>query len=174
MKLFWNILLTLIAIALGVYLVIILIEPIRTRELNEVKKNEIIKRLEYVRLAQFAYKSIKGSYTDNWDSLINTVKGDSFRIIKSIGDPDDTTVVHETYIIYKHISDSIFPPNFPIDSLKYIPFTKGGIFELQAGKINQRGVDVHVFQVTDTKPFDPDRPLILGSMSEANTSGNWK
>ena len=152
----------------------ILREPIKTRQLNEIKKNEIVKRLEYIRAAQIAYKSVKGHYSDNWDSLTLFSKYDSLLIIRSIGDPDDTTKVHQTFNIYIPVRDTIFPSNYPIDSLRFIPFTKGGVFDLQASKINQRGVDVYVFQVTDTRPFDPDRPLILGSLTEANTSGNWK
>ena len=106
-------------------------------------------------------------------SEIYVCKYDSISIIKTVGDPDDTTKITSYDTLYEKIIHK-FPENFHFDSLKFIPYTSGAIFKLEADVINQRGVDVHVFQVTDTKPFDPEYPLVLGSMTEVNTSGNWK
>jgi hypothetical protein len=173
MKLFLNVLFTAIALALAVWLFFIIREPIKLKAENKIKKEAITKRLEDVRTAQFAYKDVVGKYADNWDSLIYVCKYDSVEIIKIIGDPNDSTKVTSYDTLYERVTEK-FPQGFCFDSLKIIPYTHGGIFKLEAGIINQRGVDVHVFQVTDTKPYDPENPLILGSMFEVNTSGNWK
>lgn len=173
MKLFLNILFTLVAAALAIWLFFIIREPIKLKAENKIKKDAITSRLENVKIAQFAYKDAKGYYSDNWDSLIFACKFDSIMILKQIGDPDDTTVVSIVDTLYERITTK-FPVDFHFDSLKFIPYTGGAIFNLEAGIINQRGVDVHVFKVSDTKPFDPEHPLELGSMTEANTSGNWK
>jgi len=181
MKFIINLLLTLAALALAVWLFFIIREPIIEKSVFKMKKQAIIERLENIRIAQFAYKDVKDKFANNWDSLISTIKNEKFQIIKTIGDPDDSTIVVTRDTLYIPIMDSIFKESIYIDSLKYIPFTDDAIFDLQAGTINQRGVDVHVFQVTDTKPYNQkyiDRgeaqPLILGSMTEVNYSGNWK
>jgi hypothetical protein len=174
MKLFLNILTTIAVIALAVWLFMIIREPIVLKQQNKIKKNEIVKRLELIRLAQFTYKDLYGKFTDNWDSLIFMCKSQNMRIIKTIGDPNDTTIVVKRDTLFLPVKDTLFPVNYYIDSLRFIPFAGGAIFDLQAGTIEQRGVKVHVFQVSDSKPFDPDHPLIMGSMSEVNYSGNWK
>ncbi|MBT4968748.1 MAG: hypothetical protein HOM80_07050 [Bacteroidetes bacterium] len=173
MKLFLNLLFTAVAIALSIWLFVIIREPIKLKAENKIKKDAITKRLEDVRTAQFAYKDSKGKYAKDWDTLIYVCKFDSIQIIKTIGDPDDTTKVTRYDTLYERIATQ-FPVNFAFDSLRIIPYTSGAFFELDAGVINQRGVDVHVFQVSDSKPFDPEHPLILGDMTEVNTSGNWK
>ncbi len=181
MKIVINLLLSLAAAALAVWLFVIIREPIIEKKEFKIKKDAIIQRLEDVRIAQYAYKEVKDKFANNWDSLINTIKYDKFIIVKTIGDPNDTTIVVKRDTIYIPIMDSIYKKPINVDSLKYIPYTNGAIFDLDAGSINQRGVDVHVFQVTDSKPYNQkyiDRgeadPLILGSMTEVNYSGNWK
>ncbi len=181
MKVIINILLTLAALALAFWLFMIIREPIIEKKEFKVKKKAIIQRLEDVRKAQFAFKEVKATFAGNWDSLINTIKNDSFTIIKTIGDPDDSTIVTSYDTFYVPILDSVFYAGYPVDSLKFIPFTHDAIFDLQSGSINQRGVDVHVFQVTDSKPYNQkyvdrgeQKPLTLGSMTEVNYSGNWK
>ncbi len=181
MKLFLNIILTLAALALAFWLFMIIREPIIEKREFNIKRKAIIARLENVRKAQFAFKEVTGHFADNWDTLINMVKHGKFMIVKTIGDPNDTTIVIRRDTFYVPILDSIFGRDFPVDSLKYIPFTHGAVFDIQAGYINQRGVKVPVFQVTDSKPFNQkyiergeEKPLTLGSMTEVNYSGNWK
>ncbi len=58
-----------------------------------------------------------------------------------------------------------------IDSLAYVPFGKHK-FEMETGTVESGGVRQSAFIVRDPKPFDEQ--LILGSLTEASTSGNWK
>lgn len=60
---------------------------------------------------------------------------------------------------------------FYVDSLPYVPFSDHK-FEMKADKIDAGGVQQPVFLVTDPDPFD--FPFMLGSLTEASTSGNWK
>ena len=62
MKLFLNLLFTAVAIALAIWLFVIIREPIKLKAENKIKKDAITKRLEDVRTAQFAYKDSKGKY----------------------------------------------------------------------------------------------------------------
>jgi len=121
MKLFLNIVFTLVAIALAAYLFWIIREPIIAKQQNKIKKDQIVKRMEDIREAQFAYKDIKGHYSDNWDSLIDVCKKDSIRIIKIIGDPNDTTKITKYDTLYELVA-SKFPKDYYFDSLKYILF----------------------------------------------------
>ncbi len=60
---------------------------------------------------------------------------------------------------------------FYVDSLPNVPFASHR-FEMNSGTIESGGVRQPVFEVFDPKPFDT--PLKVGSLTEANTSGNWK
>lgn len=171
---------TAIAIALFIGVVIVgyilyrvVREPIIQERLRNQRKKEVVERLEMVRKAQFAYKDITGKYASNWDSLLNVIKTKKFTLVKTIGDPNDTTIQVRRDTQYVAIRDSIFPPNYPIDSLPIAPKSGGKKFKIDAGTIEQRGVNVQVFEVEDVKPIG-DKTLKLGSLTDANTSGNWK
>ena len=64
--------------------------------------------------------------------------------------------------------------NYAIDSLAYVPFGNGVKFELSAGTINKSKITVPVFEAKDPKPYDPNDPLVIGSMFEAHLNGNWQ
>jgi len=60
---------------------------------------------------------------------------------------------------------------FYLDSLPYVPYADHK-FEMDADFIESGGVEQAVFRVLDPDPFDEQ--FILGSLTEASTSGNWK
>ena len=70
--------------------------------------------------------------------------------------------------------DSLFNKQYPIDSLAHVPPSNKWKFVLDAGIINKSKITVPVFEVRDPKPYNPNKPLILGSMTEANLNGNWQ
>ncbi len=75
------------------------------------------------------------------------------------------------------VMDTVFGSDYPIDSLRYVPFsTKGAEFTLAAGVIETASkVKVQVFEAKDTDPFDPNHVLQVGSLTEAtNNAGNWE
>ena len=72
------------------------------------------------------------------------------------------------------ILDSLFTKQYPIDSLAYVPPINKVKFELRAGVINKSKIDVPVFEAKDPKPYDITKPLVIGSMIEANLNGNWQ
>jgi hypothetical protein len=95
--------------------------------------------------------------------------------------------------IYLNVKDSIYSPNylkgrksaFYIDSLPYIPFGQGVIFDFDAGEVEKGKVKVKVFEVfasfeliylglnTENESIDLGDGLRVGSMFEPSTSGNW-
>ncbi len=157
--------------------------PIRWRSEKEIRYNKIIERLKDGRKAQLAYYEKYQKYAGSWDTLINFIKTDSLPMIKAIGSVPDTMtevealklnlIIRDTFAVA--VLDTIFGKGYPVDSLKAIPFTKDGIFFIGAGEIETgSGLKVKVFEIRDTKPFDPSDVMRVGSLKEATTSGNWE
>lgn len=141
----------------------------------------VIKKLETIRVAELAYKDVKGDFTNDFDSLINFMTNGTMKVLVEYGDKDDSTSVYRQEIKEVSVRDSFFS-DISIDSIAFVPPMDTAKFELLAGRIVQGGVEVPVFQVTDPYPFDrqrknpnhPKKALRVGSMSEASYSGNWK
>ncbi len=148
-------------------------DPVVEAEERALRRQAVIERLSKARDAQMAYRAIYGEFAASWDRLLRMARTDSFVVVKTIGDPDDTTqqVVYDTLKVA--VRDSLFA-DFPIDSLPFVPGTSD-TFLLQAGRIKVRGVFVNVFEVAEPPKLavDPERPLQVGSMYEPNYSGNW-
>lgn len=165
--------LVLVVLLLGYWLYAVIREPIvKERRIKETR-SKIIERLKYVREAESAYKELHGKYTGNWDSLINTVKYDSFTRVKTVGDPNDTTIQLSRDTTLVPIKEDLFAENYPIDSIQYSPNTGGKKFNLEADMITERGVNVNVFEAKDVRAIRGTK-LKVGSLTKATTSGNWQ
>jgi len=122
-----------------------ILTPIRFEKEKKIRYNETIQRLKDIRTAEVAFKDRYGRYCGNFDSLINFIKKDSFKIEKLIdlGWDQDLLTRDEAIkrgklkieYVYVPIKDSLFRKNYPIDSMQYIPFTNGKKFELGVGEI---------------------------------------
>jgi len=76
-----------------------------------------------------------------------------------------------------NVKDSVFGHSYIVDSLRYVPFSsKHAEFKLGAGTIETASkIKVHVFEAVDTDPFDPNKILQVGSLTETtNNAGNWE
>lgn len=178
MKVVIQIILVLAIIGLGVYLYEIVMQPIRQKEEWKKIKNARVERLDKARKAEIAYRELNGKFAGNWDSLVTFVKTAKFPIIKAIGDPNIPDSLQKGHVTsdttYVVVEDSIFP-GYPVDSLPYIPYAPGHAkFKIQSGTVVVGGVTVNVFQITDTKPYNNEITLQVGSMNEPNYAGNWK
>jgi len=158
-------------------------KPIRFQEERDKRYAQIIKRLKDIRTAELGFYEKYGRYTANFDSLIQFIKNDSMPIVKAIGTVPDTLTEEQAIkmkLVYRDtiniaIKDTLFPKGFIADSIKYVPFSGGLMFKLQAGEIvTGSKIKVKVFEALDPKPFDPTFQLKVGSMTEASTSGNWE
>ncbi len=166
-----KVLFTILAILAIYWLYTIIREPIIAKQRKQKRKKMVIDRLEKSREAQKTYKDHNGEYTASWDTLMNFVKHDTIPVIKTKGDPNDTTqtIKRDTNLI--PVKQKLFP-DYEADSIQYAPMT-GEKFEMDAGTITMRGVDVKVFEIKDVKPINDDKTLKVGSMKKGNTSGNW-
>lgn len=200
MKRIIQVLLALSAIGLAYLLVDSIMKPIRFDNLKNLRYEVCIQRLKEIRTAQEAYKSVYQKYTASFDTLINFAKCDSFRVVRQIGSLDDSVAVAEGRVYRDTVAvcvrDSLYKSGFPIDSLRYVPFTDGKQFHMEAGelltgskvvvqvfmcqvpnKVLLKGLDHQAIINLNDVAHQLDRypGLQVGSMTEAtNNAGNWE
>jgi len=156
----------------------------------------VIQRMVDIRTAQVAHKEVYDSYAPSLDSLVRFLNDGKLPIVKAIGTVPDTLSELEALELGLIVRDTSYVSvlqakflnveaqeertlAFNIDSFAYSPFSKEE-FILQTGRINKSGgVSVPVFVLKDPKPFnprpfDPKDTLMIGSLTEASTNGNWK
>ncbi len=176
---------SLLILILSTLLIKIILDPIKFENETNYRYDFIKDKLIDIRSAQLAYKEKTGQFTNDFDELIMFVKTDSFVLVQKTD-----TLVEYYNTVYREtqfkdtmlidtlgkvsILDSLFTKQYPIDSLAYVPPINKVKFELQAGVINKSKIDVPVFEAKDPKPYDITKPLVIGSMIEANLNGNWQ
>jgi len=183
--------LVLAALGLGFQNIMVIKKPMDFQKERDRRYVQVVQRLKDIRQVQVEYKNNFGYYCNNFDTLVNFIKNDSIIQVKSIGEVPDTLnefqalergIVRRDTVKVPAI-DVIFHDKFLegradfallIDSLPYVPFTRGAKFTLNAGEINRGSALVPVFEVVDSKPFDPQNIRMVGSMTEPSTSGNWE
>ena len=186
-----------VIVALAYFIYSGVMKPINFENEREARYEKVIQNLKEIRTAEVAFRSVYGKYTGSFDTLIFFIKHDSFPVEYAEGSLDDSLavamglVVRKTY--YVPVRDSIFPKDYNIDSLPYVPGTKDVKFELKAGVIETASkVSVQVFEASAMN-WDilngMDRQLIInlndkkkdfpglrvGNVEEANNNaGNWE
>ena len=181
----------LLAFALAFYLISSIKFSIDEEERINKAESLIIDKLKIIRDAQITYQSVNGSYTSDWDSLINFVENGEIFIIQRREETvlldygaEETTLYLDTLGSIS-VVDSIFSNliSFNPQKMKYVPGYDNVEFEMWAGQIEKGGVSVTV-EVRNPKPIDPDRkesneaninkPLRFGSRTSITTAGNWE
>ncbi|MCF8386314.1 MAG: hypothetical protein K9G58_08495 [Bacteroidales bacterium] len=186
-----------IVIVVLVYLVVQSVsKPVKFNKEKERRENVVINRLKDIRSAQLLFKNYYDGYAPTWDTMISFLETAEIPIVKIMPDPEDTTftkTINDT-IGYINAADSLFKGNIAVEEIKYIPFSDGEIFEINAGKIEKGSVKVNVFEVSclyeqflkgleeqlivnlvaTRKQLDKFPGLKVGSMEEPSTDGNWE
>ena len=181
-----------LAIGLGIFLVSRIKFSIDEESRITRAENLIIDNLKIIRDAQVTFQSVKGSYTSDWDSLINFVENGEIFIVQRREETvlldygaEETTLYLDTLGSISVI-DSVFSEykSFSPNSMKFVPGYENVVFEMWAGQIEKGGVSVNVVEVRNPKPVDPDRkesneaninkPLRFGSRTSITTAGNWE
>jgi hypothetical protein len=191
-----QVVLFLAIVGLGYLIYTGVMKPINFDKEKAVRETAVVERLKDIRTAQVSYKSVYGKYTGSFDTLIHFIKEDSFPVEYAEGSLDDSLAVAMGLIVrdtfYVRVKDSLFPDDYPIDSIRYVPFTQGVQFDMASGSIMTASqVEVQVFEAS-AKYFDilngMDRQLIInlndlkdfpgikvGDINEANNNaGNWE
>jgi hypothetical protein len=163
----------LILVFIG-WLVKIIYEPIAFEKEKKYRYSHVIQRLKDIRTAQLAYKNVNNTFTGSFDTLVDFIKNGELAVVKQIGNVDDTSAVIIRDTIFVRVIDSLYTPKFIADSLPYVPFGDGAKFKMQAGEVERGNVMLKVFEVVDSKPFDPKKVLKVGSLTEPSNAGNWE
>jgi len=186
-----------VIVFLGYFVYQSIMEPVHFDTEKRAREKVVIEKLKDIRLAQFVYKRVNGSYAGNFDSLIDFLAVAEIPIVKMVADPEDTTftkTINDT-VGYIKIADSLFSrKHYKLPQLSIIPFSDGELFEIQADTIERGGVDVHVFLaqapytaylkgmdqqtiiniIAKREDIDKYPGLKVGSMTEPSTDGNWE
>jgi len=179
MKLLLNIVLSVVIVVLVVILCLSIKAPIDFNNEKERRYQLVEERLELIKKAQFAYKELNRKFADHFESLIHTIKKDSFMLIKTIGNPDDTAQIITRDTVYILVINSLFPGRQEIiDDLPYLPCGNHARFNINAGEVTKGKVKVNVFEVStsnedilygmDERFYNKGHKFTLGSMFEPN------
>ncbi|MDR1667624.1 MAG: hypothetical protein LBS03_08050 [Bacteroidales bacterium] len=199
MKIAIHIILVIAICAISYFIVESVQKPIRFNREQEKRYNATIQRLKDIRTAQVAYKAENKRYTASFDTLIAFLREGDFKVVRQIGDEDDSAdvkagrIIRDTTLV--RVLDSLFYKGYPIDSIKYVPFTDRKEFEMGTKNMEAGKVKVQVFEAkvhNDILLHGMDPQLLLnfnaarektvkyaglkvGSLSEPNNNaGNWE
>ena len=155
-------------------------DEIKFDEIKNARYQVVIKNLKDIRDTQLAHRTVKGVFLDNWDSLVKFVEIDSFTITQrrdsSILDKEMTKryggvktykdIVIVDTLGFVSVKDSLFGFDDRYLNMMYVPFSKDDQtrFELQAGFLNQNGIDIPVFEAFVKKRvilYDQSLNLVL-------------
>jgi hypothetical protein len=163
---------------------------------NQLEKRTdfVKKRLGHIRSIQLAYFDQNKRYCSSWDTLTHFVKFGEAEIVKYLVNKDDSAAVNRAKrnkqpleeIVKVSVNEKLFKGKTPfnLDSLAFVPFSKDK-FEINSGTIDKNNRQIHVFEVKTKiytfiqnlpyvpENFDKTKILILGSMLEPTTEGNW-
>lgn len=189
-----NISLILVTILLAYWLYNSISEPISFHKQRDIRKNAVVEVLKKLQVAQDVHKWATGEYANNFDSLTYNIVNGEIPIIKLEADPADPSNEDKFIktVTYKNAKDSLFSliGTVNIDSLRYIPFGKGAIFDMQADTMTHQSTLINVLEVGTRystfmgpyadkrfqkydKYYDPDKIIKFGDMNSPNTNGNW-
>ena len=158
----------------------------------------VIDHMEHIKDAQIAFKKNKGYYARDFRQLTHFLENDSLVIVKAIGEVPDSLIGQEALAIEMGIivrDTSLIPvkdnmfigEDFDkiIKSMSTIPFSDGKQFEINAGEVEKGKQKIKVFEVkasfkdifngmdVKNEGVDLDDFMILGSMTDPTTNGNW-
>ncbi|MEM6966623.1 MAG: hypothetical protein AAF573_17795 [Bacteroidota bacterium] len=200
MRLIINLVLVALIAALGYLLFYGIREPIAFKDTKTERLDAVTDRLKQIRYAQEFYRDITGKFAPSFDSLKYVLERDSFTLVKIIGNPDDPNGDFVRTEKKRSAKDSIAyllkSPDSKIkivlDSLRFVPYSGGAEFEIQADTLTYQKTLVNVTQVStrwktfmgskfgDIKyarydnTYDPANLVRFGDMSAPNLSGNWE
>lgn len=199
MKTVYQIVLAILIVVIAYFVYESIMSPIRFEKEKNKRYDVTIQRLKDVRTAQLAYRSRYSKFTGSFDTLITFLKEGEFKVVKQIGSEDDSIALAQKKVfrdtIRVAVRDSLFK-NYPVDSLRFVPFSGGDQFELAAGELETgskikvkvfeckahndvilKGLDrQEIININDlAKKLEKYAGLQVGSMTEAtNNAGNWE
>jgi len=189
MRIVINIVLVLIIAALAYMLVDSIREPIQFQDERERRETAVETKLDQIRTAQESYRDITGEFAPTFDTLQQVLSTENFAIVSIVGDKDnDEEITYDT--LFVPAADSISKLGIVLDSLPYIPYTKGERFDIRADTLTYQAILVYVTEVSTTRDkfmgkyadprykryddtYNPNGVIKFGDMSKPSLAGNW-
>lgn len=186
MKTAVQIFLALAMVFLGYMIFESIMKPIRFNKAKDYRYSLAIQRLKDIRTAQVAYRSAYGKYTGSFDTLVDFLKNDQFKVVRKIGELSDSLLeagwnekmgikagILKRDTTKISVLDSLFGVNYIVDSIPFVPFTDSKKFELGAGWLETGSkVKVPVFEAkveNNVLLNGLDEQLIINFNDERNT-----
>ncbi len=185
--------------------------PIEFNEVRDAREKVIVERLIDIRHAETEYRNIKGDYTDNFDTLLYFIKNEKAKIVLKEGELTDKQLEEgmtekkavklgliKRDTTYVSMLENLFGADYPVDSLRYIPFSSPRQeFTLEKDEITTGSAGIKVKVMAAKAPFesylnDLDKQELInliytteklekypglkfGDIEEANNNaGNWE
>ncbi len=190
MKLVIQIVLWIVIIFLGWKLWNSVMGPVEFNKIKEARYVKVIQNLKDIQAAELAHKEITGSFTGDWDSLINFIDTAKFAITQR----RDTSYADVAKNKAFGISEGYFIEESLIDTLGFTPVKDSlygsanryktmmnvpveGVdakFDLKAGKITKNDATYSVFEAKVSKKVvlgDLDKDLLAQEMQVQSVDG---
>ena len=150
---------------------------IRFNQEKERRYKVVIENLKDIRDSQLAHKTVKGTFQNNWDSLVKFIENERFTITQR----RDSTIIDkfltsrygvdttkDIVIIdtlgFVGVQDSLFGADKRYKTMMDIPEGKPNQkFKLETGYVPQNGMNIPVFEASVDKSillFDQDKNLV--------------
>ena len=176
MKLVIQIVLWIVIIFLGWKLWNSVMGPVEFNNVKEARYAKVIKNLKDIQAAELAHKEITGSFTGDWDSLVNFVETAKFAITQrrdtSYADAAKNKAfgITEGYYLEKSlidtlgftpVKDSLFGGTDRYKTMMNVPIEgMNKKFDLKAGKIVKNELTYSVFEAKVSKD------VVLGDLNK--------
>ncbi len=189
MRIVINIVLVLIIAVLAYLLIDSIREPIQFFSEREKRENAVESKLDKIRLAQESFRDITGEFANDFDTLQLVLSNENFQIVSIVGDKDnDEEISYDTTFV--SAKDSISKLGVVIDSLPFIPYTKGERFTIKSDTLTYQATLVHVCEVGTTRDkfmgkyadkrfqryddtYEPTEVIKFGDMTKPSLAGSW-
>jgi|SRR5690554_4896615 len=190
MKLVIQIVLWIVIVFLGWKLWSSIMGPVEFNKVKEIRYTKVIKSLKDIQAAELAHKEITGSFTGDWDSLINFVDTAKFartqRRDTSYADVEKNKAfgITEGYYIerslidtlgFTPVKDSLFRGSDRYKTMMNVPIEGvNAKFELEAGTITRNDADYSVFEARVSKDIvlhDLDKDLLIQEKQVQSVDG---
>jgi hypothetical protein len=161
--------------------------PIKFNQTKNKRYAKVIDRLKDIRKSQIAYKDVKGTFSNNFDSLVKFVDEGYFTLIEkrdsSYMEYDRTyriDMLREVIMIDTlgsvSVKDSLFKNTNRYQDMAYIPIdgVRDSMFTINAEVINKNGYNVPVFEVKVSKNvilFDQNADLVQQENETVSVDG---
>lgn len=189
-KIALQIVMSLIIIVLAYFVYESIMGPVRFNREKAIRTEATIQVMKDIRDLQLTYKSIHGRYMGSFDTLIDFAMTGQIPVVNIIPDPNDTTftkTINDT-IGYESVYESLFGDrkDYKIGDIRFVPFSDGDTIQLSAGTMTKANIEVNVFEAIAPKTSylkgldkvyirrDNVKDIVLGSMTEPSTDGNWE